>query len=79
MMNVKDKHCPCGKRACFGDPLDKIAKFCKTCKVENMINVKDPMCNCGKQASFGDPMLRKRTKCKNCKTDGMINLIYKKM
>ncbi len=48
MVNVKDKLCPCGNRPYFGDPLEKIAKFCKKCKSENMVNVKDPMCPCGK-------------------------------
>jgi len=48
MINVKDKLCPCGKRAYFGEIGTKIPKFCKNCKSEEMVNVKDNKCPCGK-------------------------------
>ena len=44
MVNLKDKLCPCGKRAYFGSPVEKIALYCKNCKLNDMINLKDAKC-----------------------------------
>jgi len=68
------------KRPNFGNPNDKIAKYCAKCKEPDMIDIRHPKCIICKliNPSFGltDDKIAKY--CFNCKEPDMINIISPK-
>jgi hypothetical protein len=74
------KKCICGlKQPCFDFPGIKTAKYCVSCKLENMVNVKDRLCQCNTtQPSYNFPSETKAICCKKCKQPDMINIKEKR-
>ena len=68
------------KQANFDLPNEKIARYCKDCKLENMIdisNLKCILCNI-KQPTFNFKGEKKATHCSGCKLENMIDIRHPK-
>ncbi len=78
MIDVKKRTCKCGKKPVFGLTTDKIANYCKNCKLDGMINIVAKKCKCGKKQPRYAYLGKKAMYCKNCKKDGMIDVSVKR-
>jgi len=78
MIDVKNKHCVCGKQPKFNLPGETIGVCCGECKTPNMIDVVNKRCVCGNRPSFNLPGELTGISCKDCKTPEMIDVVSKK-
>lgn len=78
MVNLVNKHCPCGVYPVYNLPGEKKGICCKNCKTPEMVNVKDKKCKCGSAIPiFGIAGTTKPICCIKCKEDGMVDVINK--
>ena len=66
-------------RSIYNNPGETKPKYCKNCKLENMVTVMNKKCLCGKtRACFNYKYEKSPICCVSCKKDSMINLVNRK-
>ena len=77
MVNVKSKHCQCGKIPTYNEPGETKGICCASCKTDSMVDVKHKKCQCGKRPIYNESGETTPICCSSCKTDSMVDVADK--